>query len=175
MKNFRNILILLVVLVFQVGLGKILATWQVVPNFILITVLVWCLLYDYSEALIWAFVGGFFLELYENPVLFGANIISIVLVVSMANAVLHYILKQINYWIVFITGFLGTFLYDVLLFGLKEHSHIVEAGVFGEYFSFNLKLFLWESVLNSILLMLLIYFLQKMKRISRQLKRFEFE
>ncbi len=175
MKNFRNVIILLAILVFQIGLGNILSTWLVVPNFILITVLAWCLLYDYSEALIWAFVGGIVLELYENPILFGANIVSIVLVVSIANAVLHYMLKQINYWIVFLTGFFGTFLYDILQFGLKQHSNIVEAGVFREFLSFNLKLFLWESILNSILLMLLIYFLQKAKKISKRLKRFEFE
>lgn len=173
MKNFRNVLALLVALVFQIGLGKILATWQVIPNFILIIVLAWCLLYDYSEALLWAFVGGVFLEAYENPALFGTNIISIILVISIANAVLHYILKQINYWIVFLTGFLGTVLYDVLRFALKEHSHIVEAGIFGEYFSYNFKLFLWEGVLNSILLVAMIYILQKTKKISRRLKQFE--
>lgn len=173
MKNFRNILALLIILIFQVGMGRFLSMWQVVPNFILIIILSWCLIYDYSEALIWAFIGGFFLEIYENPVFFGTNIISAVLVVSIANAILHYILKEINYWIIFLTGFLGTVLYDILQLGLKQQVNWVNAGLFGDFLGFNLKMFLWEGVINGILLIGAMYILKRTKRISSRLKRFE--
>lgn len=166
MKSFRNVLILIIALILQVSLSGVFSMWQVFPNFILIAILAWCFLYDYPEALFWAFVGGFFLELYENSSIFGANIIAAILVISIASCVIHYIVKKINYLIVGLTGFLGTVLYKVLQVGMMENARLVESGVFKEFFYFNFKLFLWEGIINSMILLVLIYVLEKFKKIG---------
>lgn len=170
MQNFRNIFILIIALIMQVSLSKILPiSWEIYPNLVLIIILIWCLLYDYPEALFWAFIGGFFLELYApygSAQFYCANIIAVVLVVTIANCVLHYLIKEINYVIVGVYAFLATVLFDILQFALKDNSSLAKSGFLGEFFRYNFKLFVIEGILNIFFIILAVYFLKRFKNVS---------
>jgi len=110
------VLLMALLTVLQISLFPYLTVAGILPQVAIVTILVWAQLRDTYEGLIWAFIGGFFLDLFSSGPM-GATALILMVVILLIGR-LQKMLPENRYLLPILLSGLGFAVYFILSVGL---------------------------------------------------------
>lgn len=158
MRFFLFIVLIFLSVVLQVSFFSHLELFNAIPNLILVSVVIWCILKKYRVGFLWAILGGALLDLYSSS-FFGVHMISLLvtclvvyfLVINFINIDSFYSRGGI---IIFSTVFYRAIL---IIFYVILRVFKVD---FADYLVPTLGMVLGEILLNTVLMVLFYRFIR---------------
>lgn len=164
MKISLNILILFLIAVLQVTLAPHLSIFGVCPDFVFILIIFFSILKPIRQSLIFALVGGLFLDFFTLYPL-GAITLSFILISYLFSFVAQNILRSHNLATFIILGFIGTIIYETLVFSFIKLADFIYLSSKVLELQYNFIYFILpEAIYNTILIFLIFLFFQRFKR-----------
>lgn len=155
---YISIPLMFLLAVLQTAVFPFLLNYSLTPILPFVVALAWALIYRPEDGLVWAFAGGFFLDLFSTQLL-GINALAFVLALA-AVLLIESTLPNGRYLTMLILSSLGTLIY-ILLYSLLLRT-------WGTPVSFSLVLTLLPLILLHAILGLPIYWL--LERIDRLIR-----
>ena len=115
MKTVITILIIYLVALFSVTLLPRMSIFSAMPKIVLVLSLLFLFHKDFKNALIWASVGGLFLDFLDTG--FPYNILLSTAIILLSWYLIKRFFESSNIYIFLIFCFFGGFLYDLVFFG----------------------------------------------------------
>jgi cell shape-determining protein MreD len=139
-----------IILIFSIVQVSFLTTWPVPIsslNLFLSLVIFIAVIINYHRSLLWAFVGGLFLELYSS-LNFGITSLSLILTAILINFLFSNFFTNRSFYSLIILGFIGSVFYSlvIIFLGVAFGSNISLTD-----FSFTFQ-FVWQPFLNVLIL-----------------------
>jgi len=153
-KTIKIILSISLILFFQIGIFPHLKIFGVYPNLILISIIALGILRGFKETLIWAIIGGLFLDFYSFNSIFGISLICLIVVSFVAFFIVQNIFKKTNSSSVALIFLITVTLYDLLL--------LVFYKILGIEFEFTFVKLIINVFYNAIIAMPVFYALKKL-------------
>ena len=119
-KIIFKILVIFGLVVVELALVNKLAFYSAIPNIIIIIAIIFTLRGKFDEAVLFALIGGFLLDL-ASPLRFGYYVLFGLLIISLIHFFVLKFTPAPNLTMMFIIFCLSFILYDLLLFAAIKH------------------------------------------------------
>jgi len=164
MKITFSVLILFLATILQITLVPHLSIFGVYPDFVFVLIIFFSILKPIHQSLIFALVGGLFLDFFTLYPL-GAITLSFILISYLFSFVVQNILKSHNLATFIILGFIGTIIYEILVSSFIKLADFIYSSSKILEFRYNFIYFILpEAVYNTILIFLIFLFFQCFKQ-----------
>ncbi|EKD49376.1 MAG: Rod shape-determining protein MreD [uncultured bacterium] len=161
MKYYIVVALLFLLAMMQVTVVRHIAVGQIVPQMVLVACLAWAMIHGMKEGVIWAFIGGIFLDTI-SPTPFGIFSISMMIAALLVGMLEERSFSTVTMYSVLILTIVGSFVYSLVFVLLSKLYHVLWGGVWDISFSYLTNFSLLQIVYHVILIFIAYFALTKL-------------
>ena len=119
MRNFIGFIILLLAVIIQVSFLPHLTVLNLAPNLVLALLIIWAFLRPPEQSVIWAIIGGLFLDIFSVST-FGTFTLLCVLITFSISFIKKNFISDINFLFKILIAFLGFLSFNIVYFLINK-------------------------------------------------------